>query len=119
MVERELGQARDGVPARVFRNGGIESGGHEPEIRRRELPLKRVAARVAERLELLEVGELADVDLLRQVAADRLLERVARLEVAARERPRAEERLARPLPEEDLQPALAHLQHDGEGDVCR
>ena len=54
-----------------------------------------------------------------EVAADRLLERLARLEVAARERPGAEERLARPLPEQRLQPALAHLEHDRQRDVGR
>ena len=74
----------------------------------------RVAVGLAARLELLQVGELPHVDLRRQVPADRVLERLAGVEVAARERPGAAERLPRPLPEEHLQLALADLEHDGE-----
>jgi hypothetical protein len=44
-----------------------------------------MAVRVAASLQLFEVGELAHVDLHRQVPPDRLLERLAGLEVAARE----------------------------------
>ena len=71
-----------------------------------------MAPRVAARLELLEVGELADVDLLGEVAPDRGLERLAGTELSAGQRPRAEERLLRPLPEEHLERAVAHLEHD-------
>ena len=52
----------------------VEVGGHETEVGRRELPFGRVAVGLAQRLQLLEVGELADVDLLGEVAADRRLE---------------------------------------------
>ena len=45
------------------------------------------------------------------MAPDRGLERLARCEPAAREGPRAGERLARPLPEERGELAVAHLQH--------
>src|SRR6476646_2069855 len=95
------------MPARVLRHDGVEVGRDEAEVRGRQLPLERVAVGVAERLELREVG------------ADRLLQRLARLEVAARKGPRSEERLARSLPEQHLQPALANLQHDRQRDVCR
>jgi hypothetical protein len=49
--------------------------------------------------------------------ADRLLERLVQLEVAAGKRPRAEEGLSRALPEQHLKPAVPDLEHDGEGDV--
>ena len=90
---------------------------HEPEVRRRELPPARIAVGVAVRRELLEVRHLADVDLGGEMAADRLLERLAGGEDSARERPGAAERLARALPEERLQPAVAHLEDDGEAAV--
>ena len=58
------------------------------------------------------MGELADVDLGREMAPDRLLERLVGRELAARERPRAGERVERPLPEQHLEAAVAHLQDD-------
>ena len=71
--------------------------------------------RIAARLELLEVRELPDVDLPRQMPADRLLERLAGVEVAAGEGPVAGERLLRALPEQHLQLPGSHLEDDGEG----
>jgi hypothetical protein len=65
---------------------------------RGELPLARMPLGLAARLELLEVRELAHVDLRRQVLADRVLERLAALEVAARERPGSGEGILRALP---------------------
>ena len=67
----------------------------------------------------LQVRELAHVDLRREVFADRLLERLGAVEVAAGERPGAGVGLARPLPEERLELPVPYLQHDGEGDVGR
>ncbi len=64
------------------------------------------------RLQLLEVGELAHVDLGGEVAADRALERVAALEPAAGERPAAARRRLRPAPEESLELVPAHLEDD-------
>src|SRR5207302_4053277 len=49
--------------------------------------------------------------------ADRLLERLAGLEVAARKRPVAALRLAAPLPEEDMQSTVPHLDDDRERHV--
>src|SRR6266852_202274 len=89
----------------------------EPEVCGRELPLARRAVRIAQRLELLEVRQLTHVDLLCEVAADRLLERVALREIATRKRPTPLERFPRALPEEHLQRALSHLQNDGERDM--
>ena len=65
---------------------------------------------IAERLELLEVRDLLDVDLGREVLANRVFERLAGFEVAARERPLAGERLLRALPEERLQPRRSNLE---------
>ena len=62
---------------------------------------------------------LADVDLLRQVAADRCFERLARHEVAAGERPAPGERILRPLPEQHLEHACAGLKDHREADVSR
>jgi hypothetical protein len=53
------------------------------------------------------------------VLPDRLLERLTALEIATRERPGTEKRLARPTPDESLQRAVADLQNDCEGGVGR
>src|SRR5918999_2269764 len=58
VVERELGQVVDGVPARVAGEGRIEVDRHEAHVRRRELPFARVPGGVAARLELFEVRDL-------------------------------------------------------------
>jgi hypothetical protein len=63
--------------------------------------------------------ELAQVDFGGEVASDRLLEGLAGLEVAARQRPPALERIARPLPHQNLQRVAANLEDDGECDVER
>src|SRR5947207_182671 len=104
------------MPARVLRHGRVDVCRDEAERRGRELPFEGVALRAAECLELLEVRELSDVHFDREVAPDRLLQRLARLQVAAREGPGAEEGLAGSLPEQRLQATLTHLQHDGQGD---
>jgi hypothetical protein len=78
-----------------------------------------MASRVAAGLQLLEVGEIADVDLGGEVPPDRLLERLPRLEPAARKRPSAEEGLLRALPEQHLQDSLADLEDRAEGLVGR
>jgi len=114
VVERDRGQLVDRLPAGVAGESGVEVARHEPEVRGRELPAARVPVGVAPRLELLEVGELPHVHLLREVAPDRGLERLARLEVAAGKGPEAELRLASALPEERAQPSFPHLEHDGE-----
>ena len=77
VVEGHRRQRVERVPGRVGGHGRVDVGRDEPEVGGGELPLVGVPVRVAQRLELLEVGEVADVDLHRQVAADRLLERLA------------------------------------------
>ena len=89
VVERERWQVVDGVPRRVLGQLRVDAGGHDPEERGRELAALGVAAGLAPRAELLEVRDVAHVDLGGQVAADRPLERLVRLERAARQRPRA------------------------------
>jgi hypothetical protein len=105
------------VPSGVVGEGGVEVARDEPEIGGRELPLARVAIGIAEDRQLLEVGDLADVHLRRQMSADRLLERLSGLEVAAREGPGAFVRLLAAFPEQDLQVAVAHLEYDREHDL--
>jgi len=79
----------------------------------------RVAGGLAPRPELLEMGDLADVDLRCQLAADRAVERLVGPERSAGQGPRAAERLARPLPEQRLQYPPAHLKHSREHDLRR
>jgi hypothetical protein len=80
VVERELvGKLVDGMPGGVGRKLGVESPRHEAEIRRGELPLVRVAVRVAHGLQLLEPGQLRHVDLSRELGPNRLLEGMAGL----------------------------------------
>src|SRR6478672_13471028 len=119
MVEGELRQLRDRMPGGVVGQLGIGVRRDEPEVRGRDLPLSGVARGVAERFELLEVGDLAHVDLRGEVLPDRLLERLTALEVATRQRPGTEKRLARPPPDESLQRAVPDLQDDCEGGVSR
>ena len=117
VVERELRQLVDRMPVRVLGQLGIDTERDDAEVRRCELPLARVTTGVAKRLELLEVREPADVDLAREVLAERVLEGLAGLEVAAREGPVAGERGLGPLPEQHLQPSLPNLEDNREGDV--
>src|SRR5207244_13501669 len=109
VVEGERGEPVDGMPAGVGGEGGVEVGGDEAEVGGRELAAERVAAGVAAGLELLEVRELLDVDLGREVASGRLLERLVEGERAAGERPGARVGLSGALPEQRFEPALADL----------
>ena len=65
----------------------------------------------------LRIALVADVDLRREMAPDRPLERLARLEQSARESPGATERVAAAFPEQGLQRPLAYLEDDGEARV--
>ena len=56
--------------------------------------------------------QLVDVDLGLEVPANRLLERLAGLEVAAGERPASLERISRPPPHQHLERVAANLKHD-------
>ena len=76
-----------------------------------------MALGIAARLELLEMRELANVDLPGQVPADRLLERLTGIEIAAREGPVSGERLLGALPEQHLELPGPHLEDHGEGRV--
>src|SRR3954468_2456938 len=102
------------MPVRVSGKFGVDVARHEPEVGRRKLPLLRRALRIAQRLQLFEMRELAYVDLLREVPPDRFLERVALIEVATREGPTPLEWCARPLPEQRLQLAVPHLEDHGQ-----
>ena len=62
---------------------------------------------------------LPHVDLLGEMPPHRLLERLVRRESPARQRPAGRERLARPLPEQRLQPPVAHLENGRQHGVGR
>src|SRR6266545_5012803 len=117
MVECKWREVVDRMPVGVARKLRIDVAGDEAEVRGRELPFLRRPLRIAQRLELLEVRQLAHVDLLGEVAADRILERVVLGEVATRQRPTTLERLPRALPEKRLECTVSHLQNDRERDV--
>ena len=117
MVERERGEVVDDVPGRVGGQLRIDVCRHEPEERGRELAVAGVPVRLAPRPQLLEVGDLADVDLGGELAPDRALERLVGREQSAGEGPVAAVGLARALPEQRLEDALADLQHGGEHDL--
>ena len=119
VIEGGRGKCFHRVPGRVRGRLGVDVDRDEAEVCGRELPALRVAPRVAPRLQLLQMGELADVHLRGQVAADRLLERLARLEETTRQRPAARERIAGALPHQGLQRISAHLEDDGKADVER
>ena len=117
MVECERRELIDEMPGGVVRELRVDVGRHEAEKRGRELAVIRMASRVAPRAELLEMGELADVDLRRELAPDRAFERLGVGERPARQGPGTAERLARPLPEQRMEPAPAHLEHGREDDL--
>ena len=75
--------------------------------------------RIAQRLELLQMRELADIDLRRQVSANRAFERLAVIQVAARQSPRAGKRGFRAMPQEDLELSGPDLEDDRQGRVRR
>src|SRR5471030_2866940 len=110
VVERQLRQLVDGMPARVARYRRVEIARDEAEICSRQLPAQGIALGVAARLELLEMGELLDVDLGGEMTPDRLLERLAGLELTARERPGSGEGLEGALPEQNVQAAVSYLE---------
>ena len=117
MVERQRRQVVDDVPGGVGGQLRIDVGGDEAEKGGGELAVARVPGGLAPRPELLEVGDLADVDLRCELAADRAVERLVGRERPAGQGPGAAERLARPLPEQRLQHPVAHLQHGREHDL--
>jgi hypothetical protein len=114
MVESELRQVLDGMPGRVRGHARIDVGGHEPEGGSGDHAPTRVSVGVAARLELLQVGELTDVHLGREVAPNRLLERLIGREVASRQGPGAERGFPGALPQEDLQALVRDLKDDRE-----
>ena len=116
VVEGEWRPVVDEMPARVRRQLGVDVARHEAEERRRELSTERVPVGIAAGFELLEVRQLLHVDLVGEVAADRLLERFVGLEFPAGERPRPRVRFERPLPEKHLENAATYLEDDcGDG----
>ena len=117
VVERGRGKVVDRCQLVSAGHRGVDAERDEAEVGGRDLPLDRVPARVAVGRHLLQVRDLGEVDLRREVAADRRLEGLVRREHAAGERPGAGERLERPLPEQCLQDAVPHLEHGGEGDL--
>ncbi len=117
MVEGGRRQIVDRVPARVRRDARVDPARDKPEVRGRELPVPGVAIGLAPRAELLEMGDLANVHLHREVTEDRALERLVRYERSTGKRPRTAEWLAATFPEQDLQSGVAHLKDRREGDV--
>ena len=114
-----VGEGVDRVPARVGRHGRVDAERDETEVGGRDLPFDRVPTRVAVGRHLLQVRNLGEVDLHREMPADRCLEGLVRRQHAARKGPRTRERLERPLPQQCLQHAVPHLQHCGHGYLGR
>ena len=119
VVEGKRRQAVDGLPGSVLGQLRVDAGRDDAEERGRELPARGIAAGLAPRAELLQVRDLSDVDLRREVAPDRGLERLVGFERAAGERPGARVGLPCALPQQRLQPSLAHLEHDRERGLPR
>ena len=71
MVKRRGGQFVDREPVGVARDRGIERGRHERHVGGRDGALARIAVDVASGLELFEVRNVGEVDLRREVAAER------------------------------------------------
>ena len=118
MVEGEPGgRLVDVMPGGVGRKDRIEANRNEAEIGGGELPLDGMPAGIAESPELLEPGQLCDVDLAREMRPNGPLEIDSRLEITARKGPSPLKRIPSPLPEKNAKPPTANLENDGEGDV--
>src|SRR5215213_5693817 len=113
MVERQLRQRIRRMPGRVGGHRRIVMDGHQPEVGGGD-HAPWMPGWVAARLQLLKVGQLPDVDLGGQVPADRCLQRFLGPEQPSRQCPCAVEGLPRPLPQQRLKFAVAHLEYDGE-----
>src|SRR5262245_820747 len=105
------------MPARVGRHRRIDPERNEAQVGGGDLPLDRVAARVSVGRDLLEMGDLCQVDLCREMAPDRRLEGLVGGEHSAWQRPRAGERVARALPEQRLEDAVSYLEDGCERDL--
>ena len=119
VVEGRRWEGVDRMPAGVVRDARLDPERDEPDVRGRELPALRVPPGVAPGTELLEVLDVPQVDLRSEVAEDRGLERLTEAERSAGKGPRTCERVAGPLPQEHLESARAHLEHDRERGVRR
>jgi L-aspartate oxidase len=117
VIEGRRGQYIHAMPGRIGRDSWIEAERDEPEIRGRELPVVGVPRGVAPRAELLQVRDLADVDLRREVPENRVLERLVGDQRSPWERPCARERRPGTLPEQDTECSVAHLEDGCERDV--
>jgi hypothetical protein len=78
-----------------------------------------MAPGVAESLELLQMRQLAHVDLRGEMALDRILEGLARAQNPAREGPGAFEGLSGAFPEQNLELVPSDLKDDRESLVLR
>ena len=111
VVEGRGRQRGEWMPRRVRGHGRIGVGGHQAEERRRDGPDRRHAVGAAEHRDLLDVGHLADVDLLRELAEHRLLDVLVVAEPPPGQRPPTGVRRPGPLPGEHLQGPVPDLQH--------
>ncbi len=107
------------MPACVVGYVGINSGRDETKVDRRDLAKTRNAVGVAPGAQLLEVSDLANVDLDRKVAANRVGERFVGTDSSTGKGPRTAVRLASALPEDHMQLRFAYLKHHCEGLMCR
>jgi hypothetical protein len=102
------------VPAGVGGHRGIGLERHQPEEGGGHDPDAGHPGRRAEHRELLDVGDLADVDLLGELAPHRRLDVLVGAEPAAGQRPAPGIRRPAAPPQQYLQRAESHLQHRGE-----
>jgi len=105
------------VPTRVVGNGRIEVARDDAEIGRHDLPLGRMTIRPAPGPQLLEMGDLTNVDLGGEVPANRVLEALIRREIPTGKGPLAGVRLLRPTPCQHVKTTVADLEDDGGADV--
>ena len=104
----------DREPRRVTRDRGIERRRHEGQVGGGDGALARIAVHVATGLELLEVRNVGEVDLRREVTAERGAEELDLSERSSGQGPVALEGGARPAPEQRMKAAFTHLEDRGE-----
>ncbi len=114
VVERDGREAADGVPGGVGGDARFEAGRDQGQVGGGQYPAAGVASGVAAGLQLLEVGDVGEVDLGGQVAARRGAEALPGAQRSARQRPQSVERRRGPPPEQHAQPVAADLQDHGQ-----
>lgn len=114
VIERHGGQPVDREPLGMIRQIRPAGRRHQAQISRGDRPLRRIPVGGAESAQLFEVGDLAEIDLGREVSAYARTDRLSGADRTARQSPIPRKRRPSPTPGENRQcrpeAVIPHLQ---------